>query len=128
MRRTIRGTSRVVEQAARDMRREPTRAEETLWAALRRQQVDGLRFRRQHPVGRFVLDFYCPSCKLVVEVDGDVHDEQTERDAARTAVLEAHGYRVLRFRNAQVIHELPWVVQTIAAVAAEVRNEHRQPR
>jgi very-short-patch-repair endonuclease len=97
MRRTIRGTTPVVEQAARDMRRAPTAAEEKLWGALRGNQVAGLKFRRQHPVGRFVLDFYCPACKLVVEVDGDVHDEQQERDAARTRVLEAYGYCVLRF-------------------------------
>ena len=96
MRRTIRGTHKPVEQAARTMRREPTRAEEVLWGALRRNQVAGLKFRRQHPVGRFVLDFYCASCKLAVEVDGDVHDEQTERDAERTKVLERYGYRVLR--------------------------------
>jgi len=109
-----------VEQAARDMRRTPTRAEEMLWGALRGNQVAGLKFRRQHPVGRFVLDFYCPGYKLAVEVDGDVHDEQQERDAARTQVLEAYGYRVLRFRNEQVMRELPWVVQTIAAAAAEL--------
>jgi very-short-patch-repair endonuclease len=106
-----------VEQAARSMRREPTAAEEVLWSALRRNQVAGLKFRQQHPVGRFVLDFYCASCKLAVEVDGDVHHEQTERDAERTKVLERYGYRVLRFRNEQVLQELPKVVQEIAAVA-----------
>ena len=120
MRRTIRGTTPVVEQAARDMRRAPTQAEETLWSALRANQIAGLKFRRQHPVGRFVLDFYCPACKLVVEVDGDVHDQQQERDAARTQVLDAYGYRVLRFRNEQVLRELSSVVQTITAVAAEL--------
>ena len=118
MRRRLRGSTKAVEQAARTMRRAPTAAEEVLWSALRRNQVAGLKFRQQHPVGRFVLDFYCASCKLAVEVDGDVHDEQTERDAERTKVLERYGYRVLRFRNEQVLHELPKVVQEIAAVAA----------
>jgi very-short-patch-repair endonuclease len=87
-------------------------------SALRKNQVAGLKFRQQHPVGRFVLDFYCPSCKLAVEVDGDVHDEQLERDAERTKALERYGYHVLRFRNEQVMRELPKVVQEIAAVAA----------
>ena len=92
MRRTIRGTTSELEQAARAMRRQPTRAEDVLWGALQKKQVAGLKFRRQHPVGRFVLDFYCPSHKLVVEVDGGVHDAQQDRDAARTEALEAHGY------------------------------------
>jgi very-short-patch-repair endonuclease len=114
----MRGSTKTVEQAARTMRREPTAAEEMLWSALRKNQVAGLKFRQQHPVGRFVLDFYCPSCKLAVEVDGDIHDEQPERDAERTKVLERYGYHVLRFRNEQVLRELPKVVQEIAAVAA----------
>src|SRR5687768_4682366 len=101
------------------MRRQPTTAEEALWSALQGKQVAGLRFRRQHPVGRFVLDFYCPSHKLAIEVDGSVHDVQQERDTERTKVLEAHGCRVLRFRNDQVLRDLPSVVQRIAAVAAE---------
>jgi very-short-patch-repair endonuclease len=122
MRRTIRGTSRELEEAARSMRRQPTHAEEVLWSALQKKQVAGLKFRRQHPVDRFVLDFYCPSHKLVVEVDGGVHDQQAERDAERTKVLEAYGYRVLRFRNEQVLRELPKVVQEIAAVAAARTN------
>ena len=117
MRKTIRGTSRELEEAARGMRRQQTSAEAVLWGALQKKQVAGLRFRRQHPVGRFVLDFYCPACKLVVEVDGGVHDAQQERDAERTKALEHYGYRVLRFRNEQVMHDLPEVVRQIAAAA-----------
>src|SRR5688500_2907044 len=122
MRRTVGGASRELEDAARAMRRQPMRAEEVLWGALQRKQVAGLKFRRQHPVDRFVLDFYCPSHKLVIEVDGGVHDQQPERDAERTKALEAYGYRVLRFRNEQVLQELPEVVQEIAAVAAARTN------
>jgi very-short-patch-repair endonuclease len=119
MRKTIRGTSRELEEAARSMRRQPTRAEDVLWGALQKKQVADLKFRRQHPVGRFVLDFYCPSHKLVVEVDGEVHDAQQERDAERTRALEAYGYRVLRFRNDEVLRDLPSVVSRIAACATE---------
>jgi very-short-patch-repair endonuclease len=127
MRRTIRGTTRELEDAARTMRRQPTRPEEVLWGALQKKQVAGLRFRRQHPVDRFVLDFYCPSHKLVVEVDGGVHDEQAERDTERTKVLERYGYRVLRFRNEQVMRELPKVVQEIAAAAADRSDAAGRP-
>jgi very-short-patch-repair endonuclease len=95
------------------MRREPTPAEKVLWDVLRGRGLDGLRFRRQHPVGRFVLDFYCPIHKLAVEVDGEVHDAQQERDAERTAVIEAHGYRVIRFRNEEVLDNLPGVLARI---------------
>jgi very-short-patch-repair endonuclease len=69
----IRGTTRQVEQAARELRRRPTEAEARLWTALRRRQVGGALFRRQHPLGRFVLDFYCAAHQLCVEVDGEVH-------------------------------------------------------
>ncbi len=69
--------------------------------------------------GHFVLDFYCPALKLVVEVDGEVHDAQRERDAERTHALEAYGYRVLRVRNEDVLRDLPGVVNRIAACAAQ---------
>ncbi|HYW11976.1 MAG TPA: endonuclease domain-containing protein [Longimicrobium sp.] len=118
MRKTIRGTTPELEQAAQAMRREPTAAEAALWGALQKKQVAGLKFRRQHPVGRFVLDFYCASLRLVVEVDGGIHDAQQDRDAARTEALETHGYRVLRFRNEEVLRNLDDVVRRIAAAAA----------
>ena len=118
MRKTIRGTSQELEEAARSMRRQPTQAEGVLWAALQKKQVAGLKFRRQHPVGRFVLDFYCASHKLVVEVDGAVHDAQQESDAERTRSLETHGYRVIRFQNDEVLRDLPSVLRRIAAAAA----------
>jgi very-short-patch-repair endonuclease len=102
-----------VKPAVRIMRREPTPAEQTLWAQLRRFRRDGLTFRRQHPLGRFVVDFYCPSVRLVVEVDGGVHDGQEERDAERTQLLEAMGCSVLRFTNRQVLEDAAAVAQTI---------------
>ncbi len=71
--RLVRGTTPEIQTAAQEMRREMTPAEEVLWEALRKKQFLGLRFRRQHPVGLFILDFYCPALKLVVEVDGPNH-------------------------------------------------------
>jgi very-short-patch-repair endonuclease len=110
----FRGNSIEVQTAARAMRREPTIAEDRLWQALRGEAL-GVRFRRQHPVGRFILDFWCPAARLVVEVDGDIHDLQKERDAARTEALAGFDYHVIRFRNSEVMDDLPDVLQRIRA-------------
>ncbi|AFY92462.1 endonuclease domain-containing protein [Chamaesiphon minutus] len=113
----IRGTNPQVEQAARDLRKNLTPAEEYLWQALKSKQLNGLRFRSQHPVGNFILDFYCPSCKLVVEVDGNIHDDRQDYDLARTQALETYGYFVLRFTNDEVLGNLAIVLKKIAEVA-----------
>ena len=78
-----------------------TGPERTLWALLRRKQL-GLHFRRQHPIGPFVLDFYCATAKLCVEIDGPVHADRVEYDARRTAWLAKEGVRVLRFSTDSV--------------------------
>ena len=113
----IRGTTPEIEQAARKLRKNLTPAEAFLWSALRNKQLEGLRFRCQHPVGNFILDFYCPSRKLVVEVDGEIHTCQTEYDDARTAKLAEYGYKILRFSNEQVMNDLPQVLAEIRHVA-----------
>ena len=99
------------------MRRNPTPAEATLWQALSGRKLQGLKFRRQHPVGRVILDFYCPTCKLAVEVDGDVHAAQHEHDASRTDELAKYGYRVIRFNNDDVLHNLEAVLNCIERAA-----------
>jgi very-short-patch-repair endonuclease len=103
----VRNNTIELQIAAREMRRQPTPAEQKLWTVLRGSKL-GVRFRRQHPVGRFILDFWCAEAKLAVEVDGGVHDEdeQREQDAHRTALLDQHGYQVVRFRNEEVLHDL----------------------
>ncbi|MBD2232762.1 endonuclease domain-containing protein [Phormidium tenue] len=113
----IRGTTRSIEQAARELRQNLTPAETRLWKELRGRQLNGLRFRCQHPVGRFIVDFYCPSCKLVIEVDGSVHNQQETYDKARTEHLQDFGYCVLRFSNAEVVDNLAVVLDRIAQVA-----------
>ena len=115
----IRGVAAVVQQAAVELRENMTPAEQRLWEALRARRLSGLRFRAQHPVGPFVLDFYCPAHKLAIELDGSVHDGNEEQDAARTACLSAYGCRVLRFTNAQVMTALPDVLAQIQAAAQE---------
>lgn len=82
--------------------------------------------RRQHPLGPYILDFCCPSCRLVVEVDGDIHAEQTEYDQTRTETLNAYGYHVLRFRNEAVLNDLPGVRDRILRAALSRRGPHPQ--
>lgn len=112
-RNRIRGTTPEIEENARKLRHNLTPAEARLWSALRNKQLNGLRFRCQHPVGNFILDFYCPACKLVVEVDGEIHTSRAEYDQSRTAKLGEHGYQVLRFSNEEVMHDLPKVLDKI---------------
>lgn len=98
---------------ARSLRTNATDAERRLWRALRRRQLEGHRFRRQHPIGPYIVDFVCLSAKLVVEVDGGQHAQTEERDAARTAWLESRGYRVLRFWDNEVLSNIDGVVQMV---------------
>jgi len=103
-----------MQDRARQLRREMTPAEKKLWARLRYNQVDGFQFRRQHAVGRFILDFFCAKAKLAIEVDGDTHAAQTEYDEERTAWLNAQKqYRVIRFANRDVLRNLDVVVEKI---------------
>jgi len=113
----IRGTTPEIEAAARRLRRNMTPAEQTLWDALKGKQLDGLKFRPQHPVGPFILDFWCPARKLVVELDGGSHDGREAEDEARTQRLQDYGYRVIRFRNEEVLTDLPSVLERIREAA-----------
>ena len=100
--------------AARDNRKDPTPAEETFWQAVRDHGIGGYQFRRQHPVGPFILDFYCAKRKLAVELDGAIHEQQLELDQARTEALATLKIQVIRFRNEEVIEDLAGVVARIA--------------
>ena len=100
---------------ARTLRTNATDAETLLWSRLRRKQVGGHRFRRQHPVGGYVADFACVSERLLIELDGGQHAERKSHDENRTQKLEAMGYRVLRFWNDDVFRDLDGVVDRIAA-------------
>ena len=113
-------TRQLVERA-RKMRRALTPPEARLWTALRRGQVGGLKFRRQHPVGFFIIDFYCAEAKLAVEVDGQGHDhpDQMRHDAERTRWLADQGIRVVRVAAEHVRVELDGVVAFITSVALE---------
>jgi very-short-patch-repair endonuclease len=110
-------TDALIVDAARAQRREPTSAEEKLWHALRNRRLAGLKFRRQHPYARFVLDAFCVEHQLEVEVDGGVHADQAQaaHDRDRAEFLQARGIRVLRFSNSDVESNLYDVLRQIVA-------------
>ncbi len=110
----------MVDRVARRLRVNMTDAELVLWKALRNRQLDEFKFRRQHPIGPYVLDFFCEDHKLAVEIDGGQHTE--EKDAARTAWLAERGIRILRFWNNDVLSNLSGVLETISA---EMRGERQ---
>jgi very-short-patch-repair endonuclease len=98
---------------ARRLRRDLTKAERVLWKHLRDRALAGAKFRRQHPVGRYVADFACVDAKLLIEIDGGQHAARTKEDAARTRALEATGYRVIRFWNHEVLENIEGVAFAI---------------
>ena len=128
-RQSIRGTTPEVRAAAKALRWDMTPAERVLWDALKERQLSGLKFRNQHPVGPFVLDFYCPERRLVLEVDGPIHDDpdQFTHDAHRTAHLEAYGLTVLRLRNEDILTNLPSALARILATASSLSNPDSPP-
>ena len=98
---------------ARDLRKQQTRVEARLWAALRDRRLGGWKWRRQVPLGPFIADFVCAELMLIVELDGGQHFEAAPYDARRTGYLEGLGYRVLRFWNAVLIEDSDAVCDTI---------------
>ena len=109
---------------AQEMRKSPTRAEHELWQVLRGKKL-GVSFRRQHPIGPYVADFICAELSLVIEVDGDVHDEpeQKAHDDARTEYVKQRGLRVARFTNEEVLSELDRVVAQIERIIESERRK-----
>jgi len=108
--------SEAIQQRTKELRREQTPAEQKLWARLRGKQLLGFKSRRQHPIGRFIVDFCCARSKLVIEIDGDSHAVQVEYDDSRTAHLEEIGYTVVRFTNEQVHRHLDAVLTEIVQI------------
>jgi len=102
---------------ARELRQPQTPAEATLWRQLRGRNL-GYKFRRQHPIDRFIIDFYCAEAKLCIEIDGSSHfeKEQEEYDKARTEALQDLGYQVVRFTNKDVRYNIHAVVDEIVRV------------
>jgi very-short-patch-repair endonuclease len=98
---------------ARGMRHEPAPAEQKLWWCLRSHRLNGFQFRRQHPVRGYIADFYCAAAKLVVELDGESHEDRADYDERRTAALREEGLHVIRFVNTDVFENLDGVLEAI---------------
>ena len=100
---------------ARELRKNQTGAEELLWSRIRRKQILGVQFKRQKPIGKYIVDFYGVEAKLVIELDGSQHFEPDARayDFERTQFLESQGLKVIRFDNLQVLNELESVMEKI---------------
>ncbi len=101
---------------ARQMRQSPTPAEALLWQHLRKSRLAGYKFRRQHIVQTFIVDFYCPAGKLVIEIDGGIHESQKDYDQIREMDLEEMGYHIMRFENEMVLKNTNWVLKEILSV------------
>ena len=114
---------------ARVLRRRMTDAEQVLWRRLRDRRLRGHKFRRQHPLGPYVLDFFCEPVKLAIEIDGGQHAVRVEADEARTRWLNHHGCRVLRFWNNEVLGDIDGVLTTIlmAIDGAEAATTREAP-
>jgi very-short-patch-repair endonuclease len=104
------------------MRRNPTEPEKRLWRNLSRGQIGGLKFRRQEVIGRYIADFMCPARSLIVEVDGDTHDET--KDRLRDDVLAQFGFRVLRVTNFEVMSNIEGVLTAIGLAASGRTSRH----
>ena len=102
-------------EAAKEMRKKSTQTEEILWESLRNNGI-GFKFRRQHIIDRFIVDFYCVRTGLVVEVDGEIHNLQVERDKERDTILDGLGCRVIRFTNEEILNEFDKVLRIIKDV------------
>ncbi len=112
---------------AKQFRRQLTPAERRLWECLRRNQLNGLHFRRQQVIEGFIVDFYCHSTRLVVEVDGSIHELQSEADAERERIFVGFGLRVLRFTNEDVLLRTDAVLRQISLACGRVDNPSPRP-
>jgi len=110
---------------ARELRKRETPSEKTLWSHLSRNQLLGLQFRRQHPINRFIADFYCPKIKLIIEIDGKIHDipEYLNHDIGRSDFLNDFGITVIRFTNEQIQNEIDFTIRNINVICTKLLIE-----
>ena len=111
------GASPKIFSNAKKLRDNATEAEEKLWLAVKNNQIEGFKFRRQHPLSFYIADFYCHALKLVIEIDGGYHLDEEQRllDEKRTSDIEFQGLKVIRFTNDEVLVQLPEVIDKIKA-------------
>ena len=102
-----------LKERRKELRNNPTKYEELLWKRLVNKKLDGLKFRRQHSLNHYIVDFYCATYKLIVEVDGPTHLARRDYDENRTQILNSLGYQVIRLRNEEVLKDWPGTDQKI---------------
>jgi very-short-patch-repair endonuclease len=109
------GASPEIFQRAKLLRNHMTEAEKLLWKELKENKSTGFKFRRQHPINQFIVDFYCHKKKIIIELYGEIHEnqDQKERDEGRQFMLEEFGLKVIRFRNEEVMNQRDWVLDKI---------------
>jgi len=109
------GAKPVTFERAKELRKEQTPAEVLLWSKLRNRQFEGLKFRRQHPVGQFIVDFYCHEKTLVIEVDGGIHNEEDvkERDENREFELKNFGLKIIRITNEEIEQDIDGILEKL---------------
>jgi len=122
------GAKPSVFKLAKELRKNETEAEKMLWSKLNKNQIIGLQFRRQHPINIFIADFYCPKIKLVIEVDGSIHEifEYEEHDIGRSEMLNDFGITVIRFTNEKILNDLDGTIKQIESEIRKLLIETRQ--
>jgi very-short-patch-repair endonuclease len=110
---------------AKELRKAETEAEKILWSRLNRNQIRGLHFRRQHPINIFIADFFCTKIKLVIEIDGSIHEitDYKEHDRGRSELLEDVGITVIRFTNEQIIEEIDTTIEKIKSLCEQLLTQ-----
>ncbi len=116
------GAKPAIFKLARELRKAETKTEKILWSKLNRNQILGLQFRRQHPINIFIADFYSVRIKLLIEVDGNIHEitENKEHDQGRSEILNDFGITVIRFTNEQILEEIDSTVEHIKSIAQKL--------
>ncbi|MEI6048807.1 MAG: endonuclease domain-containing protein [Bacteroidota bacterium] len=109
---------------AKILRKNMTMCEKLLWERLKLKQINGLRFRRQHPIDFFIADFYCHEVRLVIEIDGEIHNQQREYDDGRSAEMEKYSIKVIRFTNSEVENNIEEVIKNIEN---EIKSRIKSP-
>ncbi len=109
---------KVLKTRAEDMRANPTKAEKVLWEKIKNKQL-GIKFRQQHIINIFIVDFCSIKSALIIEVDGAIHKNQKEADAERTRILEKEGYKVIRFNNKEILYEIDTVLNKIKEACSQ---------
>lgn len=111
---------------ARQKRKEPTEAENILWQRLRNRQLSGFKFRRQHCIERFIVDFYCAEASLVIEVDGPIHDYHREEDKIREIFIKSQHLRIIRFSNEDILNSINKVLEKITLTLNNHKTTYKQ--